>query len=213
VTGWDPSGLGSGTYPTAVDPEPQPPTELPRVTVFGDDPIPGNISRTGYLPGDTIGGPAVYEPVGHFVGDKYVHDYNPFPRPESPSVEHPLPSKVPDQNPASNATQQTTATATATATAIATALPAGALGTVTRAMNDVKLVPDGLDPRRAYVGTVVFPLQALQTGPHSLAEFTDLNGHITRMGSDTIFRPPVPLGIPYAPTPTPTPLWFPGYLP
>jgi RHS repeat-associated protein len=68
-------------------------------------PDPSNISRTGFLPGSFSGGPAVYEFGGHLVGDKYVHDYNPFPRPENdqPSVEHPPPSSVPPQNPPSPA--------------------------------------------------------------------------------------------------------------
>lgn len=62
-----------------------------------------NISQTGLLPGSFSGGPAVYKIGGHFVGDKFVHDYNPFPRPENdqPSVEHPPSSNVPPQNPPS----------------------------------------------------------------------------------------------------------------
>jgi hypothetical protein len=59
---------------------------------------PGDRSNTGFFP-NTFGfdGPAVYEPVGHFEGDKYVHNYIPFPRPWL--AQQSLPSNVPHQNP------------------------------------------------------------------------------------------------------------------
>ena len=106
ISRWDPLGLQQqntkleqGAYP------------YPEVRVYAP-PLPGNISRTGFLQGSftgSRGGPgdgdfAEYNPFGHLVGDKIVYDYNPFPRPreeqksESPSVQQPLPSNVPEQN-------------------------------------------------------------------------------------------------------------------
>jgi len=94
VTNWDPFGLES-PVPTPIDGD--------RVIVNGD-PIP-----PGWAPGGPLGGGYPFgggpgEPglTGHFVGDKFVNDYNPFPRPpedNQPSVEHPPPSSVPPQSP------------------------------------------------------------------------------------------------------------------
>jgi RHS repeat-associated protein len=102
VTRWDPFGLQA---PTDVDGGGAPGgvAEVEPVIVYGD-PIVHEIlvGLPGFGVPDGFSGPGEFGLGGHMVGDKFVNDYNPFPRlPENhqPSVEHAPPSSVPPQNP------------------------------------------------------------------------------------------------------------------
>jgi len=93
VTRWDPFGLQGDPHQIA---------DFPRVYVPGDYP-PIAFINVG-LPsfGSPSGGPGEFGLGGHFEGDRFVNDFNPFPRPREdnqPSVQHSLPSSVPAQNP------------------------------------------------------------------------------------------------------------------
>ena len=100
VTRWDPLGLQQNTR---IDGGGAPEATVERVTVYGD-PIIHEIlvGLPGFGGPDGFGGPGEFGLGGHMVGDKFVNDYNPFPRPpenHQPSVQHPAPSVVPAQNP------------------------------------------------------------------------------------------------------------------
>ena len=111
VTKWDPSGL---QVPTNADPGGV--ATADRVWVPGD-PVPGDISRTGFLPGDFGWGGIPFDlepllPDSLFRGSREVAGAQ-LHAPESPSVEHPPPSSVPPQNPAQPSIDPLHATTTA----------------------------------------------------------------------------------------------------
>ena len=96
VTRWDPFGLET-THPP-IQPGGQ---DYPPQTVWAP-PLPGfPIHDTGFLPGDIGGWPGIpFAPDVELIrGKEGLELHIPDREPESPSVQHPLPSSVASQNP------------------------------------------------------------------------------------------------------------------
>jgi RHS repeat-associated protein len=117
VTRWDPSGLTDAKQEAT----------LPRIYIPGD-PIPGDISPTGFLPGD-FGWPGIPFDIEPFIqaglfGSREIPGVE-FHLPESVSVQHPAPSSVPPQNPPQPSIDPLHATTTAEFIAIGNAIEHG----------------------------------------------------------------------------------------
>jgi hypothetical protein len=90
-------------------------------------------------------GPGEFGLGGHMVGDKFINDFIPVPRPpESPSVQHPAPSNVPKQNPPQPSIDPLHATTTAEFIAIGNAIEHGNTMDTTPAIDPIDLLSFGV---------------------------------------------------------------------
>jgi RHS repeat-associated protein len=168
VTKWDPSGLQ-----VSINADPGGVPTADRVWVPGD-PVPGDISRTGFLPGDFGWGgiPFDLEPLlpdslfrsSREVAGAQLH------APESPSVEHPPPSSVPPQNPSQPSIDPLNATTTAEFIAIGNMIEHGNTMDTTPVFDPISLASGAVAGRAALtVVTQVAATRAMWVGKDGLA--------------------------------------------
>jgi RHS repeat-associated protein len=136
VTRWDPFGLTDAKQEAT----------LPRIYIPGD-PVPGDISPTGFLPGD-FGWPGIPFDIEPFIqaglfGSREIPGVE-FHLPESASVQHSTPSSVPSQNPPQPSIDPLHATTTAEFIAIGNAIEHGNTMDTTPAIDLIGLLSGGI---------------------------------------------------------------------